>query len=97
MEWVALALLAVAVVAVTTLVATGRFTFDPLSEPVGTVPPLNLPDEPTSGDVDRLRLGTSLYGYAPADVDAAIDARRERLTEQERLLADRDSHVHPDA
>lgn len=97
MEWVAFALLAVAVVVVAGLVATGRLTPDPMSEPTTTVPPLDLPDRPASDDVDRLRLGTAVYGYAPADVDAALEARRERLAEQERLLADRDGDVHPGA
>lgn len=108
MEWLALALLAVAVVTVTVLVATGRLEPALLSEPTSTVPPLEIPDEPTSTDVDRLRLGTSVYGYAVTDVDAALDARRDRLADQERALAgrstsrsqppeDRDGHVHPDA
>ncbi|WP_404381177.1 hypothetical protein LL946_12685 [Knoellia locipacati] len=104
MEWLALALLTVAVIAVTTLVATGRLVPEPLSEPTSTVPPLELPGEPTSVDVDRLRLGTSVYGYAVGDVDAALDARRDRLADQERAIADRspspedrNGHVHPHA
>ena len=87
-EWVALALLAAAVVAGTVLVATGRLEPDPLSEPTSTRPPLGLPDEPGSADVDRLRLGTAVYGYAADDVDTALEARRTRLAEQERELAD---------
>lgn len=39
-EWVALALLAVAVVAMTALVATGRVAPALLAEPTRTVPPL---------------------------------------------------------
>lgn len=97
MEWVALAVLAVAVIAVTALVATGRFEPALLGEPSRTRPPLDLPEQPTSDDIDQLRLGTSAYGYAPEDVDAALDARRQRLAEQERDLAERDDHVHPDA
>ena len=103
MEWVALGALAVAVIAVTALVATGRLDLAPLSDPVSTLPPLELPERPTSADVDPLRLGTTLYGYAPAEVDAALDARRDRLAEQERELSapstpsHREGHVHPDA
>lgn len=89
MEWVALAVLAAAVVAVAVLVVTGRIEPSLLEEPTSSVPPLELPDEPRSDDVDRLRLGTSVYGYAAPDVDAALDARRERLAEQERELAER--------
>ena len=104
MEWVALALLAAAVVTVTVLVATGRFEPALLSEPTRTVPPLELPDRPTSADIDRLSLGTTVYGYAADDVDSALDARRRRLADQEqsladqeKALADRDGHVHPHA
>ena len=104
MEWVALAVLAVAVIAVTVLVATGRLELTPLSDPVSTLPPFELPDHPTSADVDPIRVGTTLYGYAPAEVDAALDARRDRLAEQERELSEqahapapREGHVHPDA
>lgn len=90
MEWVALGALAVAVIAVTALVATGRLELAPMSEPVSTVPPLELPERPTSADVDPLRVGTTLYGYAPSEVDAALDSRRDRLAEQERELSERD-------
>ena len=90
MEWVALALLAAAVVAGTVLVATGRVEPALLSEPTSTRPPLGLPDEPGSEDVDRLRLGTAVYGYAADDVDAALEARRTRLADQERELADQE-------
>lgn len=96
MEWVALGLLAVAVIAVTALVATGRLGGIALAEPVSTRPPLELPETVTSADVDSLSVGTTFYGYASREVDAALDARRDRLAEQERALADRDGHVHPD-
>ncbi|MFC7489653.1 MULTISPECIES: hypothetical protein [unclassified Knoellia] len=97
MEWVALGLLAVAVVVVTVGVVTGRLDAPGLAAPTSTTPPLELPPTLTSADVDHLSLGTTLYGYVPADVDAALDARRDRLAEQERVLAERDGHVHPDA
>ncbi|EAQ00040.1 hypothetical protein JNB_07714 [Janibacter sp. HTCC2649] len=102
MEWVALAVLAVAVIVVTVLLATGRLNVEALAEPTSTTPPLELPPTVTSGDVDALSLGTTLYGYAPAEVDAALDARRDRLAEQDRALGERtsgerDDHVHPDA
>lgn len=102
MEWVALGALAVAVIAVTVLVATGRLELTPLSDPVSSVPPLELPERLTSADVHPLRIGTTLYGYAPGEVDAALDARRDRLAEQERELSERrparssgEGHVHP--
>ncbi|MFW5468724.1 cell division protein DivIVA [Knoellia sp. CPCC 206435] len=104
MEWVALGALAVAVIAVTALVATGRLELTPMSDPVSSVPPLEMPERPTSADVDPLRVGTTIYGYAPDEVDAALDARRDRLAEQERELSLRgpapstgEGHVHPDA
>lgn len=110
MEWVALALLAAAVVTVTVLVATGRFEPAPLADATSTVPPLELAERPTSADVDALRLGTAVYGYVPGDVDAALEARRDRLAEQERALgeqeqgqgqeqalAEQGGHVHPHA
>lgn len=96
MEWVALGVLAVAVIAVTALVATGRVG-GAMAEPTSTRPPLDVPDTVTSSDVDALSVGTTLYGYDPAEVDVALDARRDRLAEQERALAERDGHVHPDA
>lgn len=66
---------------------------------------------PRASDVDRLSLGTTVYGYAAEDVDAALDARRHRLADQERALSgeqqrsavgrdsasERDGHVHPHA
>lgn len=104
MEWVALGALAVTVIAVTALVATGRLELTPMSDAVSTLPPFEMPEHPTSADVDPLRVGTTLYGYAPAEVDAALDARRDRLAEQERALSEqtpspapREGHVHPDA
>jgi hypothetical protein len=94
-EWVALALLAAAVVAATVLVATGRFEPTPLSEPTSTRPPLEIPEHPSSTDVDGIRLGTSVYGYVPQDVDAALDARQQRLADQERALAHQgQAHAH---
>jgi len=103
-EWVALGALAVAVIAVTALVATGRLDLTPLSEPLSTLPPFEMPERPTSADVDPLRLGTTLYGYSTDEVDAALDSRRDRLAEQERELSaqepahsHREDHVHPDA
>ncbi|PRY60254.1 hypothetical protein BCF74_10740 [Knoellia remsis] len=86
---VVLGALAAAVVAVTALVATGRLAMTPMSETTTGRPPLDFPDEPSSTDVDGLRLGTSAWGYAPAEVDAALDERRDRLAEQERLLFER--------
>lgn len=103
MEWVALGALVVAVTAVTALAATGRLDLTPMSDPVSSRPPLEMPERPTSADVDPLRLDSTLYGYAPPEVDAALDARRDRLAEQERELSARESsahregHVHPDA
>ena len=104
MEWVALGALAVAVIAATALVATGRVELPPMEGPVSTLPPLELPEQPTSADVDPLRVGTTLYGYAPGEVDAALDARRDRLAEQERELSLQhparspgEGHVHPHA
>ena len=97
MEWVALGLLAVAVIAVTAFVVTGRLDVPTLSQATSSTPPLELPQTVTSADVDNLSLGTTLYGYAPAEVDAALDSRRDRLAEQERALAEQDGHVHPDA
>jgi hypothetical protein len=101
-EWVALAVLAVAVITVTVLLATGRLTAATLAEPTSATPPLELPSNVTAPDVDGLSLGTTLYGYAPAEVDAALDARRDRIAEQDRAWAERtsgerDDHVHPDA
>jgi hypothetical protein len=95
-EWVALSLLAAAVVTVTALVATGRLQVVGLAEPTSTRPPLELPQTVRSSDVDALSLGATFYGYAPADVDTALDARRDRLAHQERELDERDGHVHPD-
>lgn len=97
MQWVALGLLTVAVITVTALVATGRADLPGLAEPTSTRPPLELPETITSTDVDALSMGTAFYGYLPDEVDAALDARRDRLAEQERALAERDGHVHPDA
>ncbi|KRE42131.1 hypothetical protein [Knoellia sp. Soil729] len=97
MEWVALSLLAAAVVTVTALVATGRLEVAGLAEPTTTRAPLELPQTVRSSDVDVLSMGSTLYGYAPAEVDKALDSRRDRLADQERQLAGRDGHVHPDA
>jgi len=88
-EWVVLGCVAVAVVVVTTLVVRGRIDPDPMSPPTSSVPPLELPERLTSEDVDAIRVGTTAWGYAPREVDAALDARRDRLAEQERALASR--------
>ena len=58
------------------VVATGRIDPQLLTESTSAVPPLEMPERPTSEDVDRLRLGTSVYGYATTEVDAALDAQQ---------------------
>ncbi|GAA2088214.1 DivIVA domain-containing protein [Brevibacterium salitolerans] len=50
-------------------------------------PAQRLPEAPTAEDLAGLRFTPVLWGYRPAEVDAALAALRERLAEYERAEA----------
>jgi DivIVA domain-containing protein len=86
--WVLLALVAVAVVAVTLAAASGRLAIDPMSPPVRTTPPTGLPADPVAADLDDVRFDTALRGYRMDQVDEVLGVLRATLDERERELAE---------
>ncbi|HYN28952.1 MAG TPA: DivIVA domain-containing protein [Dermatophilaceae bacterium] len=88
MVWVLLALVAVAVVAVTLAAAAGRIHVDPMSDPVRSTPSTGLPPEPLAADLDAVRFDTALRGYRMDQVDEVLDVLRGSLADRERQLAD---------
>lgn len=79
--------LAVVVVGLIALTLAGRPGFArPLAEPVRTLPPVLLPEDPAPADVDRLRFSPGLRGYRMDQVD-------ETLRQLAAALADRDEQI----
>ncbi|MFC7400697.1 DivIVA domain-containing protein [Citricoccus sp. GCM10030269] len=75
---------AVVVVGLLALALTGRTGFArPLSEPVRTLPPVLLPEDPDPSDLERLRFSPALRGYRMDQVDQALDRLAEALAERD--------------
>lgn len=84
MIWVLLILVAVLVVVATAAVVAGRFTPDPMADPVTSAPHHGLPvGTVRADDVDEVTFDTALRGYRMDQVDDVIDRLRERIAELE--------------
>jgi DivIVA domain-containing protein len=59
-----------------------------LVEPVASLPPVLLPDEPSADDVDAVRFGLGLRGYRMDQVDEVLDRLAAALAERDAVIAD---------
>ncbi|WP_277454621.1 DivIVA domain-containing protein [Janibacter sp. DB-40] len=84
MIWVLLIVVAVLVVVATAAVVVGRFTPDPMADPVTSTPHHGLPAGTVrSGDVAEVTFDTALRGYRMDQVDDVIDRLQQRIAELE--------------
>lgn len=84
MIWVLLLLVAVLVVVATAAVVAGRFTPDPMADPVTSAPHHGLPvGTVRAGDVEEVTFDTALRGYRMDQVDDVIDRLQQRIAELE--------------
>lgn len=80
---------AVVVLGAIALALTGRPGFGrPLAPPVDTLPPVQLPEDPQSADVDRLRFSPALRGYRMDQVDQVLDRLASALEQRDRQIAE---------
>lgn len=97
MVWFVALFVGIGVVVLCREFASGRWSFDPMSAPVRSTPDPGLPVLPGADDVDDVRFDTAARGYRMGDVDAALDHLRDRLSEQERQLAELRGEPDPTA
>ncbi|MBG6216523.1 DivIVA domain-containing protein [Arthrobacter sp. CAN_A6] len=57
-----------------------------LVEPVASLPPVLLPDQPTSADVDRVVFSLGLRGYRMDQVDQVLDRLAAALAERDAVI-----------
>ncbi len=87
MQW-AIAALIVVVLGLVAVAGTGAFGGQ-RREPVRDVYRQPLPDQPlTSDDLDRVRFGVTVRGYAMGQVDDLLDRLRDDLAVLEREIAE---------
>lgn len=86
MIWALFGVVAIGLVGVVAALATSRWRYDPMSEPVSSVADPGLPDVVHPGDVDNLRFDTALRGYRIDQVDEVLDRLRDRIGEQETMI-----------
>jgi DivIVA domain-containing protein len=61
---------------------------DGFDEPVASLPPVLLPEDPEPSDVDHLRFAVGLRGYRMDQVDQVLDELRDQLAAKDRKIAD---------
>lgn len=84
MVWIFFLLVALVVVIGFAAVLTGRYTPDPMADPVTSTPHHGLPPgRLRAADVDAVRFDTALRGYRMDQVDEVVDRLQERLAELE--------------
>lgn len=84
MVWILLILVAVLVVVATVAVVAGRFTPDPMADPVTSAPHHGLPSGTVrADDVGRVTFDTALRGYRMDQVDDVLDRLQQRIAELE--------------
>ena len=84
MVWILFILVAVVIVVATAAAVAGRFTPDPMADPVTSSPDHGLPPGPVrAADVDDVLFDTALRGYRMDQVDEVIDRLQQRIAELE--------------
>ncbi len=59
-----------------------------LVEPVASLPPVLLPEQPTSADVDSARFSLALRGYRCDQVDEVLDALSTEISRLREVIAE---------
>ena len=88
MIWTFFAVVAIGLVAVIAGLVTSRLPYDPMSEPTTTSNDPGLPGQVHARDVDGVRFDYALRGYRMDQVDDVLERLRDRLGEQDRLIAE---------
>lgn len=83
MVWVFFLVVAVLVVGVTAALVSGRWSADPMADPVASTPDVGLPDRFVAADVSHVRFDTALRGYRMDQVDDVVDRLQDRIAELE--------------
>ncbi len=74
------------------LALAGRVRWaEPAQDPLATVPPVLLPEDPTAQDVDRLRFAVGLRGYRMDQVDHTLRRLAAALEERDRRIRELES------
>lgn len=87
MIWTFFIVVGLGLVAVIAAVVTSRLPYDPMSAAVATVSDPGLPSRPHARDVDGVSFDFALRGYRMDQVDDVLDALRDRLVEQDTVIA----------
>ena len=61
---------------------------DGFDEPVASLPPVLLPEDPEPSDIDHLRFAIGLRGYRMDQVDQVLDELRDQLAAKDKKIAD---------
>jgi DivIVA domain-containing protein len=61
---------------------------DGFDEPVASLPPVLLPEDPGPTDIDHLRFAVGLRGYRMDQVDQVLDELRDQLAAKDKKIAD---------
>lgn len=70
------------------MVAGGPASLPGLLEPVASLPPVLLPDDPHAEDLDRIRFSLGLRGYRMDQVDEVLDRLAGSLRERDALIGE---------
>lgn len=82
-------MLAVVLIGTVALTLTGRTQWaDPVQDPLSTLPPVLLPQDPRAEDVARVRLSSGLRGYRMDQVDAVLDRLEGALRARDQRIMD---------
>jgi DivIVA domain-containing protein len=74
--------------------APGERPFDDgFDEPVASLPPVLLPEDPAPSDIDHLRFAVGLRGYRMDQVDQVLDELRDQLAAKDKKIADLGAEV----
>lgn len=88
MIWTFFAVVAIGLVAVIAALVTSHLPYDPMSEPTTTANDPGLPEHVHARDVDGVRFDYALRGYRMDQVDDVLERLRDRLAEQDQVIAD---------
>ena len=66
----------------------GRAFDDGFDEPVASLPPVLLPEDATTADIDRIRFAVGVRGYRMDQVDQVLDELKAQITRKDRELED---------
>lgn len=96
MQWL-IAVLVIAVLGLAAIVSSGGLG-EMSKEPVSDVYRQDLPDRPlTAEDIETLRFGTTLRGYAMGQVDDVLARLGREIAERDAVIAELRAKLEPEA